>query len=546
MCSEALMSILEHFPSDCTPRDSQQYILERIEKSTEKFIVVQAPTGSGKSHLAATVANSSNSPTPLYTNLVNDYQMFKREFQGGYLHRDTVMEMPRFGCSVLTVTKALQNQYDDLFNNSDLLKGKQNYVCELDNDFDCDFAPCTPAPKVMEQCKMVDRCRHLNAQRAAFVSKFSVYNYSTFLTLPEHIQQKQILICDEASELEDELVKYYQCHLDYKRMKIDDLGVSKLLTDDRNKAYRWLTDLSDKVKDRYETIQEAFSKHKDNKRLLKSKIIEYRMYKQMYEKLNLVLRNWNTTEYIVEPEGAGVKFTPLYVNHLAQTFFKAADKVILMSGTIIDHKMFADTLGIEKYDYLEVESEFDPKHSPIYCLDKFKLNYKTMDKVLPKVVDIAEQICAKYPDDKGIIHTHTFKITKALQTKFRKDKRFLTREPGVTNEYLLEKHRLSDQSTVIMSPSLGFGTDLSDDFGRFSIVMKAPYLPMGDKRIKTLMERSFRWYQMKALVNLVQMCGRTTRNKEDYSDTYILDATATELIKKNVDKLPKYFRDRLV
>ena len=109
----------------------------------------------------------------------------------------------------------------------------------------------------------------------------------------------------------------------------------------------------------------------------------------------------------------------------------------------------------------------------------------------------------------------------------------------------MHTHRLSTKGTVIISPSLGFGTDLSDEFGRFSVIMKTPYLPLGDKRIKTIADRNPRWYQMKALITLVQMCGRTTRSVTDFSDTYILDGTAVDLIKRNIDKLPRFFRDRL-
>ena len=75
--------------------------------------------------------------------------------------------------------------------------------------------------------------------------------------------------------------------------------------------------------------------------------------------------------------------------------------------------------------------------------------------------------------------------------------------------------------------------------------MKTPYLPLGSERIKRLAEKSQQWYEMKALVNLVQMCGRTTRSKEDHSDTFILDGTSLDLIKRNRSKIPKWFLRRL-
>lgn len=543
-----MIQILNSFPQKDVPRQSQIDILSKIEQAIhnkKKFIIIQAPTGSGKSHIAATIANHSRNPSQRYIDLADRHELFTRNPLSGYVYEDEVNEMDSHGCAVLTVTKALQNQYEGLFDNAKLLKGKQNYVCKVDEDFDCDLAPCVITPKLLVQCKQLNRCPFLEARKDAFKYKFSIFNYSAYLSLPQFVQRRQFLICDEASELEDELVKFYSCEIVYKDLKFDELGIKKLEVSDPNYTYKWLTDVLNAVKQKHESLQEAFNKNKDNKRKLMSSLNKIRIYKQMFEKILLIVQNWYNTEYVIEPDIKKVKLTPLHVNILASNFFKQCDTVILMSGTIIDHTIFARTLGISEYEYIEVPSEFEAKHSPIYCLSKFKLNYKNIDEHMPKLVEMTKKICNQYPDDKGIIHTHTFKITESLQKAFKGNSRFLSREPGVTNEVIVNMHKMRSDSTVLISPSLGFGTDLADEFGRFSVILKTPYLPLNEKRIKILAERNIRWYQMRALVNLVQMCGRTTRSKDDYSDTFILDGTAVDLIKMNIDKLPKYFLERL-
>lgn len=540
------MKLLDKFPKGQTPRQQQIEILNGIDKAlakNKKFIVIQAPTGCGKSHIAATLAKASNNPTPAFIQTADNHNLFQKLPAGGYKYASDKTFQP-FGTAVLTCTKVLQNQYDALFTDSFTLKGKQNYVCAVDEDFDCDIAPCTPAPKVLERCKSTNNCPFLNARRDTLKARFSVYNYAAYLTLPQFLQRKQYLICDEASELEDELVKRYSCSIDYQRGAFKKLKLQKLHTDDRNIAFRWLNDVLSELNRHHESISAAFNT-KSNKRKLMSDINQLRQYKQLIERITLVVQNWFNSEYVIEYSAKEVKFTPLYVNVLAQQFFKEAETVILMSGTIIDHEQFCKTLGITDYEYIEVDSEFDPKHSPIYCSNKFKLNHKNLDEHLPTLTKLVMRICQEYPKDKGIIHTHTFKITEAVKKSIQGDKRFLFREPGITNEIILQEHQMTKNPTVLISPSLGFGTDLADDHGRFSIIMKTPYLPLGDKRIKTLFERNKRWYQMKALVYLVQMCGRTTRNVDDYSDTYILDGTAVDLIKRNSDKLPIWFRKRL-
>ena len=96
-----------------------------------------------------------------------------------------------------------------------------------------------------------------------------------------------------------------------------------------------------------------------------------------------------------------------------------------------------------------------------------------------------------------------------------------------------------------MSPSLAYGTDLPDELGRFQIVVKLPYPPLGSKRIKTLFDKDKVWYKNKMLTTLIQSCGRCTRHSNDHSDTFILDGQILRVLKENWIKLPKFFKDRI-
>ena len=71
-------------------------------------------------------------------------------------------------------------------------------------------------------------------------------------------------------------------------------------------------------------------------------------------------------------------------------------------------------------------------------------------------------------------------------------------------------------------------------------------MPLSSKRIKLLFEREPSYYQTKMLISLVQMCGRCTRNKDDFAATFILDATICKALHREADKLPKYFLERFV
>jgi Rad3-related DNA helicase len=167
-----------------------------------------------------------------------------------------------------------------------------------------------------------------------------------------------------------------------------------------------------------------------------------------------------------------------------------------------------------------------------------------LQKNLPKIARYCQAIADNHPNEKGIIHTHSLDICKYLQQKLKGD-RFLFREESANNEKILDDHFTTDKPTVLVSPSLTFGTDLNGDKGRFQIIVKTPFPPLGNKRIKKMAELDPEWYQQKTLSAFIQTTGRCTRSKADYSVTYVIDGKARKLLLDNKDKLPEHFIERL-
>ena len=169
-------------------------------------------------------------------------------------------------------------------------------------------------------------------------------------------------------------------------------------------------------------------------------------------------------------------------------------------------------------------------------------------KTLPKLVDRIEGILEHHPNEKGIIHTQTNNITEFIKNFIGREysNRLLFREPGVKNEDILRAHIESNEPTVLVSPSMGYGIDLKDDLGRFQVIVKLPYLPLKDKRVVAISEIDKKWYTLQMLSSLIQACGRTTRGENDYSTTYIMDSNFLDIRSKFYSDLPVYFRKRCV
>lgn len=533
-----MINYLDYFPEKYKPNKQQIQILTEISKAKNagyKYVVINAPTGTGKSLCAKTLANSLGDPPKNFVDFVESGAIY-----------DDENDCSNYGCFILTVTKALQSQYGALFDDGIVLKGKSNYPCKFSDMLSCDIGECV----FNDEIKICQDCPYYSQRNKAVSAKCSFLSYAMFTSLPANCRNKEILICDEASELEDVLVGQNSITFDFAILsKIDclDIPVIPRKNSSYEKYIMWLKSFRNDVFEKCDLLRKSlFSKKLGKKH--KKDIILFKTLTRLYDLCDKVLNNLRFTEYIIEHEKGTITFKPYSVAKIAQDIFSTSDFVVLMSATIIDPENFAKHLGINENEfyYIEAESTFDPKKAPIYLSDAIAVTYSNKAVTIPKLAILAKGICDKFSDKKGIIHTHTMDITKELKRTLGDSDRFLYREPGTTNEMIIDQHIESEKPTVLVSPSMTHGIDLKGELGEFAIVMKAPFLPLGDKRVKRLCEEDPAWYMNKMISNFIQMCGRTVRSKNDESQTFVLDATLTKKIVENKDKLPKYFLERLV
>jgi len=463
--------------------------------------------------------------------------------EGAYVNAAECVSHQPFGSFVMTTTKSLQDQYQKQFDELEVIKGKSNYQCAVDDQYSVDVAPCIHMASIKRKCWADCVCPYYEQRNRALTSDLTALNYDMFFALPEHVKHRDYIICDEASELEEQLVKYFSCTFNVKVLKACGITVAPLEKANYAKLGRWVSSIYLQLRDGAADIKEAMNDYKKRDAKYANMQKKFLFLNRLAMNSATIVDTWTDSEYLVEVDKELITFKPLKVNKLSKYIFDYGTKIILMSATIIDHKNFCKTLGIDDYEYIEIDSPFDPKNAPIYVSNKYKLNYKNLQANLPKVAEMIQQICDNHEGEKGIIHTHTSYITRFLQNELVGD-RFLFRELGVNNESILEDHTVSTDPTVLVSPSLTFGVDLKDDLARFQIIVKAPFLPIGEERIKRLMKDDPEWYLNKMLVSLIQSCGRGIRSKTDHCDTYILDGTIGASILRNKSNLPKYFIDR--
>ena len=200
-----------------------QQIQEVIDSKQKKVILIQAPTGFGKSWVALALAM-------------------------------------KYGASILTSTVDLQEQYQDEFAFLPIVKGKRRYPCkQADEEKTCEVGYC-PGCKDDDQKWKVDLDPHQEAERISHpmqeqkfihtkpnkdtrkdevfpgtgigcyywdarkigeMAESAVYSYASYLSplksKPDNFPKRDVLICDEAHDYDREVAKIFEVTLDSKK-----------------------------------------------------------------------------------------------------------------------------------------------------------------------------------------------------------------------------------------------------------------------------------------------------------------------------------------
>lgn len=527
------------------PRDSQIELLNFTKNQIrrgKKYMLINSPTGTGKSFYAVMFIN-------WYLNYINSSARF----------------------DIITNSKILQKQYVKEFPFFKSLKGKNNYHCST---YNCSCQEGKEMNKALK--KTCSNCPYDEAYEEWVNSRVGLTNFHLFdsmhLFVPGHLERKgaNVLIIDEADNFETVLCDYISMRISERSLKL--LGFNDLKI---NGIYNQLK----KVKDLFEYIDflnnyfisellnlEDHMKSKLSNNMLsqseKLKSIKYlsninsslENYKKFLKSIDGgddSLNNWVIEkEYDDKNKFMQVSYLiqPIWSrNYLKNVIFKHYDHIIFMSGSILDKNIFAYLNGLEPKlcSYYSVNSPFPIKNRPIYFVKGIgKMTFDNKGDTWEKQKEILDKIINKYKDKKGIIHTINYEISKLIEEIYSGNGRFIFHTPETRDEALI-KHITSTKPTILVSPSMMQGVDLKDDLSRFQIIMKMPYPNIKSSKIKKRQKEYKDWYSWKTVCDLLQMYGRSIRSEEDYSDTFILDDSFSNILKFNYIFLPDYFTEAI-
>jgi Rad3-related DNA helicase len=532
-------SILDHFPLP-EIRQKQVKALEYTEKAYAAGftdVVLESPTGSGKTAIAATICRWADSLRTV---------------------EDKKAELLGPGGYILVVQKVLQDQLAQDLNRFSsagrpacLLKSSVEYECPS-------FKRCSVGLKKHCPCLTTNSCRYRKAKSQFLGAPVAVTNYAYFMTERQYVGDlgpRSALCCDEVHNLNrmitghvglsiarDSLQDYAPSlearELDgpqtiqefavwikerYVPAAKERAGILAALADEDEKA----------VQRAFEVEQHAMRAEGFSTRILSGDDKGWAFWREEG-------RRARDIQLIARPLVAGPYFNELYSGFKLRVFLSAFPGA---KGT------FCRELGLDpsRVAWLRLGSTFPIENRPVYLASAGSMGRKSQAETLPIALKMLLKIISKH-QDRGLIHTHSYALADAVVEALR----------GTEHEHRIIYPKTADERTeamathaategaILISPSIYEGFDFKDDLARWSVILKAPFLSLSDKQVETRRNQDPNWYALEAVKSIVQTAGRIVRSDTDHGVVYALDSDIARLLDEYAESTPKWFLDGVI
>jgi ATP-dependent DNA helicase DinG len=145
--------------------------------------------------------------------------------------------------------------------------------------------------------------------------------------------------------------------------------------------------------------------------------------------------------------------------------------------------------------------------------------------------------------ENGVIHTASYERAERLYEQF--SDRAVCDTPEKDSETAINEWKDNPTKQLFLSPAVMDGVDLPDDACRWQVLLKVPYPSPADSRIDHLLNENgdWSWYYETTAQSIVQSAGRGVRHSDDYCTYYVLDACFEDVLDRAA--VPQWFRDAI-
>jgi Rad3-related DNA helicase len=491
-------------------RTAQIEAIRLLLRSTHRVKVISMPTGGGKSAIYVAYALLTKRPT-----------------------------------CIVTESRGLQDQLQEDFQSIGLvsLKGRDNYRCQLRQDYTCQDGFAARCPY-----KGSHMCPASQAGMRAAASNLVVTNFAKWTTSKrfgqgmEHFEQ---VIFDEGHAAPEAIAQAMQVVLHHKEIE-DTLGVNFPVP---------TAEMEDWKKWAYEAKLKAEAVMLSAKAMLgpsaaPSVVKRYLHMRNLVRRLTTIAtanpRNWIHDEHKGHKgQHDGYQFDPLRPGvYCESALFMRMEHIGVFSATIQPKTLYQLHQPKGSFGFWEFPSEFDPKDAPVYCIETQRVDRNHLDLTMLWIRH--DQIAAQRQDRKGIVHTISFARREDILRQSRYAPNMLVNTRGEAPSEIIQWFRESPPGTELVSPSIGSGYDFPGSDCEWQFICKIPFGDSRSKIIKARQEDDKEYGPHLAVNKFVQICGRANRFKGDPCESFICDNNFKEWFWPRYNYLaPKSFHARV-
>ena len=499
-------------------REYQAETLAEAIGTDKKFILVQAPTGFGKSPLA----------------------MAAGKLVAPQVQRAIGNEVLAPQSSVLTGTKQLQKQYlSDFEDYAVEVKGRGNFGCLDDPQVTAADASCTVGSA--RDCDYYAACPYYRQRNLALDAPEVIHSYAYGLRSLSGFGKQSLMVLDEAHLLDDQLMSYVTSSVHRFACDMFDVRYPPANAEwSWSDWHSWAEVYHDELRDAVRALRKQAEENVATRK-------RFRHGQVLAKTLELLVNAEDP--WVCVPSKTGWDFMPVWIDKLADAYlYQRANKVMLMSGTILDPELFSRIVGIDPADthFIDVPSTFPIGSKPViyWPAQAVKSGIDLTD-----TVERVNEIIEDHPGQKGLVHCVSYAVADAIRKGASKDvSRRLVSHTASDRLEVYDAFRVGAPDGVLLSPSMKEGVSLEDEQCEFIVIPKMPYPYLGSPQIKARMQTPFgqRWYAWRTFCDTIQMAGRGMRSKEDHCKVYITDANFARLFRQMRKYIPRYWLDDLV
>jgi ATP-dependent DNA helicase DinG len=398
------------------------------------------------------------------------------------------------------------------------VRGMSNYECLDDGGF-CHDAPCLDGGF----CDLRDRgCLYFDAIRRGNRAPLVVTNYAWWLHSKDkfpNLGARELLILDEAHAAPEALASYCRVELTPDDWHLPPHADRLTPT----QWALWAVEELEKVKEQKQYVVSRGTRHR------------LRVTGDKLTRLSQAGEHW-----LVQPEGRGFKFEPLWPHEQAEEIlFRGVPRVVLLSATMRRETLAQLGLQPPQFDFFEGTSPLPLARRPIYHIPTARLSDRTSDEVWSLWVSRIDQILEARKDRKGLIHVPSYRLAKFLRANSRCGDRLIVPESETSRDEI-RRFQEARGPHVLASPAIRTGWDFAGCQAEFQVIGKVPWTPPSP--IINARDAALPGYsQGLAVAEIVQASGRCMRAIDDACETFILDSHIEWLVKKYASLFPRWW-----